>query len=585
LIAIDPDSGKTAILQQFPFYCDALTFSNNSGLLYVSGRFYSNNEKQKQTVVSVNPNTGAVNNLFESKENFFDTLYYDDNSKLLFAVDNNKKKLFKTKLNPVDKPIYKLDEFIDLKSKSTQKTIDQPVYDITGINKTDLLYAITDRLVTVDLKTGIVDDEKFVKGFLNEMSPLFLEYVKPMRRIKEKKGLTYLYTFKLTDTKDLYYDYEYLKQKKVEYKDAAQIVYIIDANLDENHTAIGYVDSTQAEDQLRDVLFKGNVYLTDIKDWEEWGLIKSGNAPIRNSNREIKAIAGADVNVTIIQAKTRMAMLKVALVAILALALSGFISLLISKRIIRPIEQLKEIALGIAAGRFGKQIEIGEPLELADLSTSFNTMSLSLKETIVNLEQINQDHEKNRQQDEMIRLLKKESHPEYTDISILSIAEPDIHNAGWNRWNNILFLWILENDDQKKNVHLSSIISIIVKKISEYHSGQWKEISYELNDLFMDSVLAFIIIDLETLKIKSILRHDFKIAEIGKELVQMENLNDKILLKNNTTIWLDKYSEIDRSISELSNLSQDINEMKKNIKKINGDNFGVLIKLQGQAPS
>jgi len=558
LICIEPQSGKTAIINQFPIICDAIIYSNKQNKLIASGRYVSDLNSTND-LLSISLNSGDIKHLGSLKSYNLDTLCINDDASILYGIDNHFKKLIKISFTRADIVI---EEQATLKFKSTNKDIDQPIKDITYNKHTDQILGLTDRLVSIDIKTGIVDDKRFVKGFRNEMGTLFLKYVHPMRQIREKLGLTFVYTMKLTDTPDLDYEYNFLKQKKVGYNQATQIVYVIDSNVDENHTAIGYADTTPADKHIRDVLFKGSVHLSKIKDWDEWGLIKSGFAAIKNSKQEIKAIAGADINVSIITDKTRIAMLKVTFVAIIALLLVTYISLLISKKIISPIQQLKEIALGIAAGHYGKHIKIDKPLELADLSKSFNLMSDSLEQTHENIEQTNLQHEKNRKQKEMIRSLREKIEDEYDDISITDIAKHGTRGYGWTRWNHIVLAWITKSTNYDEDIRRSSIISLVLKKYIELYSGDWDKIAHELENLFCDSVQAYFCIDLNKLTVRSLLRNQFNLCVIHENGIQIDDLKRENVLEKDTIVWIVNDLNIDEFKHD-SNIPLHIDETKK----------------------
>ena len=558
LVCIDPQSGKTAIINQFPIICDSITYSSKHNKLIATGR-YTSDIDSKNDLLSISLQTGDIKYLGQLKSYNVDCLCINNKNSILYGIDNQVNKLIKIDFSQTDIVIEAL---ATLRFKSTNKVIDRPVQDITYNEHTDQIFGITDRLVSIDIKSGIVDDTKYVKGFRNEMGKLYLKYVQPMRRIREKLGLSFVYTQKLSDTPHLDVEYDILKQKRVAYNQATQIIYVIDSNIDDNHTEIGYTDTTPAEKKIRDVLFKGSVYLSEIKDWDEWGLLKSGFAAIKNSKKEIKAIAGADINVSIITDKTRIAMLKVTFVAIIALLLVTYISLIISKKIISPIQQLKEVALGIAAGHYGKHITIDKPLELADLSKSFNVMSDSLEQTHENIEQTNLQHEKNRKQKEMIRSLREKIEDEYDDISITSLAKADTHGYGWTRWNHLVLAWITKSTNYDDDVRLSSIISLILNKYIELYSGDWDKVTHELDNLFCDSVQAFFCIDLNQQTIHSLLRNKFKLCFIHENSIQVDDITSKNVLEKDRIVWIVSDINIDELTSE-STIPLNIDETKE----------------------
>ncbi|NLM75143.1 MAG: cell wall metabolism sensor histidine kinase WalK [Clostridiaceae bacterium] len=79
------------------------------------------------------------------------------------------------------------------------------------------------------------------------------------------------------------------------------------------------------------------------------------------------------------------------IIFILSGLVGSFISFLfvalLSRRIVRPVKQMKDIAKRVASGEFGEQITVKGRDEIAELSESFNNMVVSLK----NLEQMRRD--------------------------------------------------------------------------------------------------------------------------------------------------------------------------------------------------
>ncbi len=83
-----------------------------------------------------------------------------------------------------------------------------------------------------------------------------------------------------------------------------------------------------------------------------WGLLKGGYAPVWNGQGEVVAVLGTDINVTILQRKTRVALLKTVLLGVLALLLAALVAYGITCRLVRPIRQLHDADLNVAAGNY-----------------------------------------------------------------------------------------------------------------------------------------------------------------------------------------------------------------------------------------
>lgn len=218
----------------------------------------------------------------------------------------------------------------------------------------------------------------------------FLDTVEPMRAVKAKLDLTYLYTQKLTGGLD--------------------IVYLFDANTDDNHSPPGYADTMPEDDaeNIRKVVSEGVVHLTPIQAWEQWGLIKTAFSPIRDSSGTPVAMAGADVDITSIQRRTRIALVNVGVVGGLSLLFGVGIAYAIAVRLAEPMRKLKYAGFEVSAGKFGLQVEPTGPTELRALAHGFNRMSASLRDRLESLRHSDRQTEEDRREREVIRLLQED---------------------------------------------------------------------------------------------------------------------------------------------------------------------------------
>ena len=230
------------------------------------------------------------------------------------------------------------------------------------------------------------DHAAILKG-RNETSPLYLRYVEPMRRIRARKELTFIYTQTLGD--------------------GAEITYVLDGQVGEGHSAIGDQD-TLPEGELdgaRAVLREGRVHLSEIRAWEQWGLLKSGFAPITDRTGRAVAMAGADVDISTIRSKTGTALAQVGLTSLLALLAATIVALRVARSLTRPIAALKEAALKVAAGQFGLALAVEHPRELAELAEGFSAMSETLSLTVRHWDDVRKELESRRCRLELSRQL------------------------------------------------------------------------------------------------------------------------------------------------------------------------------------
>lgn len=188
----------------------------------------------------------------------------------------------------------------------------------------------------------------------------YLRNVEPMRRIRRDLDLTYLYTQVLGGTKD--------------------VIYVLDATEGEEHSPIGAEDELTEETRagLRRTEAGGPIYVSPIEFQEQWGLLKTAAAPVRNSQGRIVATAGADVNISVIEVATQNALFASALIGLLSLLASAGVTFLIVRWVVVPIEGLKAEALRIAAGDRAPPAATPAPREVLRLRTALAELAARL---------------------------------------------------------------------------------------------------------------------------------------------------------------------------------------------------------------
>lgn len=109
----------------------------------------------------------------------------------------------------------------------------------------------------------------------------------------------------------------------------------------------------------------------------------------------------------------------------------------IANNISQPVEQLKNAALTLAAGNYGKKIEVQGPQEIAELANTLNTMSECLREHLTRLEENSLLREKMIGEVECVRILQAKlvqgiadsfSHPEL-QLRAINISARAPHRA------------------------------------------------------------------------------------------------------------------------------------------------------------
>ncbi len=185
-----------------------------------------------------------------------------------------------------------------------------------------------------------------------ERTDRYLRNVEPMRHIRVKLGLTYLYTQALGGTQDIFY--------------------ILDSSLGDEHSPIGSEDDLPEETMagLHRTQMRGGVYISPVEYQKQWGLLKTAAAPVYGEEGEITSTAGADVNISVIQVATQNALFASAMIGLISILACLLVTLQIVRRIARPIEVLKQEALRIAAGDHTPPAQIIRPHEAMVLRNS-----------------------------------------------------------------------------------------------------------------------------------------------------------------------------------------------------------------------
>jgi HAMP domain-containing protein len=400
----------------------------------------------------------------------------------------------------------------------------QPLLGMTTAPNNGLYLSGSNQLFQVNASTQEILSEGFASSYRSERNDAYQGYIVPMRQIDEQLNLTYVYTQVVSGEQ--------------------RITYVLDATEGADHTPIGYTEDLTNEEfsGVNYVATTGNVFLSDIQPWEEWGLLKVAYAPIFDEDGDVVAMAGADVNISIITQKTRFALLRVMGVGVGSLLIGIAASVYISRRLTRPIETLKETALRIAAGQYGQQIHINHPKELAMLSASFNKMSHNLKQNLTALEATNETLETVRRQQELIELLEQtKTQSEQSSSLVIQLYTPELmqESSGWVTEDDRVLLWqmglagaiappvaeplsallthnsespIVVEQRQAQRTRLENIrrhreLELIAARLLKQYS-RWDDLQAILQSLFPTMVESFVFYDASSSTVKAIARQD-----------------------------------------------------------------------------
>jgi hypothetical protein len=187
------------------------------------------------------------------------------------------------------------------------------------------------------------------EGDAAEHSAEYLRAVLPMRRILHELDITYLYTQVLGGSQD--------------------VIYVLDATVGDEHSKIGAEDDLPPETLagIHRATAQGTVHLSPIEFQEQWGLLKTAAAPVRDQQGRIVATAGADVNVSLIRVATQNALFISVVIGLASLLGSAFVTVVAVRRIAKPLDRLRQDALRIAGGDHRPLERFPAPRDIADL--------------------------------------------------------------------------------------------------------------------------------------------------------------------------------------------------------------------------
>ncbi len=208
---------------------------------------------------------------------------------------------------------------------------------------------------------AVANEEGYTRYFDAE-APFFTDHRKLFSELREALGLTYLYT-------------------QVHLQDD-QIYYVLDGSSEEDWVAPGSADVLPPEsvESIREVQLLGKPWVTDLLQWENWGLIKASYTPIRDRSGKIVAMVGADIESSIVKTKTRQALFAVLSLGLMSIIVSVLVSIWISRTLTRPIDEIRDAALSIAAGNLPSKPLRARIREVNQLATTLEQLNSRLQE-------------------------------------------------------------------------------------------------------------------------------------------------------------------------------------------------------------
>jgi hypothetical protein len=243
------------------------------------------------------------------------------------------------------------------------------------------------------------------------------------------------------------------------------------------------------------VWYKGDVFLSGIRRWEEWGLLKSAYVPITDGQGVVAGIAGADVNISIIREKTSKALFTVFLIGFIFLGIGILAAVIVSRRLIVPMEILGHGALKAAAGSFGHQVEIENPRELRALAQRFNSASSQLKETLERRLMETKKFESQSRRRGLMRLMAQRVSGNAPTLDgkfacrwfpETDIADPS--GVALRDGRVLVYLARKQGADQDRNIRLRHDLHLVYRAMLERYGAESGHLMKVLGELFLHQV-------------------------------------------------------------------------------------------------
>jgi len=305
-----------------------------------------------------------------------------------------------------------------------------PIVHSLDFKKDESIFGLSDALILMNTSGAIDSDFYTHSGYYDHTADQYLDYIIPMREIRKKQNLTYFYTFVLNE------------QDRT-------ISYVFDASTDDAFTPIGYVDDELLiEDFIaaREVLITSEPYVSSIKSWGQWGLVKIGFAPIYSMENKGGAIMGADQNVSSISQVAREALVILALNSFVFLLFGATASWFIARSLTAPLLAMKDNVLSIAAGFLDRYVAEPSLKDLRPLASLFKEAGDNLKKEVVQGPQILNTFETMRREQDYLSYLSMKLRRNESPYFECEVHNDDHQRIAYYIREKIAFGWILLSD-------------------------------------------------------------------------------------------------------------------------------------------
>lgn len=220
----------------------------------------------------------------------------------------------------------------------------------------------------------------------------YIEYRDKLYQLKTKLPITHLYIVRIEPS-----------DKDNGFKQ----VYLMDVSGDTitEGSLPGETDFSETEEH-RVYLTKKAIVTPIYKAQKTGERFMSAYAPILNKQGNVMALLGADVSMEEIDLRLNRALLLILAGTLFTVMMILGSVFLIAERISKPVRQLNQAALDIAAGEYETDIHVKGPKEVVELANTLNTMSECLADTIHRLKESSMIRERLYGEHECTQLLQ-----------------------------------------------------------------------------------------------------------------------------------------------------------------------------------
>ncbi len=208
--------------------------------------------------------------------------------------------------------------------------------------------------------------------------PTYQIYRQKLVQLRQKLPIMTLYVIRIELAKE-----SHLKQQQgnVYYQ-----IFLLDASDSPNDSSMAPGELNVSETEEHRIYLTKEAFVTPIYEaYQTDERLMSAYAPILNAQGEVIALLGADAMIDEIDRQLRYAIVIISLGACITILLVIITVFFIADRISKPVQQLNQAALDIAAGNYEANIQVKGPKEIVELANTFNTMSECLVENISRL--------------------------------------------------------------------------------------------------------------------------------------------------------------------------------------------------------